>query len=118
MKEEEECPLPPELKKDIPHRVEFPPPEGYPKEAFSGWLMERVFYPERTPTGCWYSIIDYIKFDDGSHALRFWYESWDKETAKFKVARGMFLKKDDIEALKKRIDKTFAIKTLLRKFTE
>jgi len=119
---EEECPLPPELKKELPHRVEFPVPDRFPKEkyekAYKGWLMERVYRPEKTPTGCWYSIIDYIKFDDGSHALRFWFERWDKETGKFAVGRGMFLREDDIEDLKKEIDKTFAIKTLLRGFIE
>jgi hypothetical protein len=34
------------------------------------------------------------------------------------VARGMFLREDDIEKLKERVGKTFAIKTLLRKFVE
>jgi hypothetical protein len=118
---EEECPLPPELKKEVPHRVKFPIPKGFPeeaKEAFKGWLMERVFRPEKTPTGCWYSIIDYIKFDDGSHALRFWFENWERETGKFRVGRGMFLREDDIEDLKRKADKTFAIKALLRKFVE
>ena len=115
---EEECPIPPELKKSPPYRIRFSPVKGYPKEAFSGWVMERVFYSEKTPFGYWYPIIDYLKFDDGSHALRFWYEKWDKKTGKFAMARGMFLRENDIEELKKRIDKTLAIKTLLRKFFE
>jgi uncharacterized protein YaeQ len=80
--------------------------------------MERAFTLKKTPTGCWYPVIDYIKFDDGSHALRLWYEKWDEKAKNFKVARGMFLREDDIEELKKEVDKTFAIKTLLRKFFE
>ena len=30
-------------------------------------------------------IINYIKFNGEPHALRFWYESRDKETMKFRV---------------------------------
>jgi len=29
-------------------------------------------------------------FDDGTHTLRFWYETWNKEKGKFTVARGIF----------------------------
>jgi uncharacterized protein YaeQ len=118
----EEYPVPPELQKKLPYRKRFPVPKGLPKEkhqeAYEGWVMERVFMPRKIPTGCWYSVIDYIKFDDGSHALRLWYEKWDEKAKNFKVARGMFLREGDIEELKKGVDKTFAIKTLLRKFVE
>jgi len=37
---------------------------------------------------------------------------------KIKTIRGLFLGEDDIVSLKERIDKTFAIKALLRKFIE
>jgi hypothetical protein len=50
--------------------------------------------------------------------LRFWYEKWDEKYERFKIFRGMLIKEYDIKELKKEIDKTFAIKTLLRKFIE
>jgi hypothetical protein len=79
-----------------------------------GGLWKEFFVPKRTPAGYWYPVIDYIEFNDGSRALRFWYEKYER----FKIFRGMLIKEYDIKELKKEIDKTFAIKTLLRKFIE
>jgi hypothetical protein len=117
----EEYPIPPELQKKLPYRKRFSIPKGYSekyREAFEGKVVERVFVPKRTPAGYWYPVIDYIEFNDGSRALRFWYEKWDEKDERFKIFRGMFIKEYDIELLKKEIDKTSAIKTLLRKFIE
>lgn len=117
----EEPPLTPELKKEIPHRVAFNIPvdeqrAGVRSESFRGWAIERVFRPEKRPWGWWFSIIDYIRFDNGTHGLRFWYQK--VKGGKIKTVRGLFLRENDIVLLKESVDKTFAIKALLRKFIE
>ena len=112
----DKCSFTPELKKTLPYQKTFKVPKNFPAESFRGWVIERVFCKEKTPTGCWFPIIDYIKFDDGSHALRFWYQG--VENGKIKTARGIFLRENDIKSLKKEIDKTFAIKALIKRFIE
>ena len=115
----EEYPLPPELEIGLPYRKSFTPDvEGESVDAFRGWVMERTFYCERRPYGSCIPIIDYMKFDDGSYALRFWQYKWIKKEGKFSMTKGTLLREDNIEALKEKIKDAFAIKSLIKKFVE